>query len=127
MTIMLDIQQKRKLRTLMYHRITLVVLALVVAVFLHSTWAVYSKKEESKLLMNSSKESLVKLKDRESQLSDKISRLDTEEGIEEEIRSKFSVAKDNEAMVVVVEGSEKATSSGKEKQSFWQKVKNLFR
>lgn len=124
---MLDIQQKRKLRSFMYHKVTLSLLFLMVLVFIHSTWVVYKKKVESEELMNISKERVISLKEREVDLNQKISRLDTEVGIEEEIRSKFSVTKDNENMVVVVSREEKVATTVPEHLSLWSKFINWFK
>lgn len=124
---MLDIQQKRKLRSFMYHKATLSLLFLMVLVFIHSTWVVYKKKVESEELMNISKERVKSLKEREVDLNQKISRLDTEVGIEEEIRSKFSVTKDNENMVVVVSRDEKVATTVPENRSLWSKFVNWFK
>ena len=123
---MLDIQQKRKLRNVMYHKFTLGALGVLTLLFAHSTWGVYEKKKESEALMVSSEENLKKLEERNEILSYKIERLDTQTGLEEEIRSRFSVVKENESMVIVVQDGENATSSEEKPQSFWQKIKNLF-
>jgi cell division protein FtsB len=99
----------------------------MVLVFIHSTWVVYKKKVESEELMNISKERVISLKEREVDLNQKISRLDTEVGIEEEIRSKFSVTKDNENMVVVVSREEKVATTVPEHLSLWSKFINWFK
>ncbi|HEY0220752.1 MAG TPA: septum formation initiator family protein [Candidatus Paceibacterota bacterium] len=125
--MMLDIQQKRKLRGVIYNKFSLIGLGLLVVFFIHSTWGVYQKKEESKRLVETSEENLNKLREREKDISSKINYLDTQDGLEEEIRSKFSVAKENESMVVVVQGNEKVATTTSEKMTFWQKIKNFFR
>ncbi len=124
---MLDIQQKRKLRFFMYHKFTLGALFLLVLVFVHSTWVVYKKKTESESLMNISKQRVSTLRNRESDLNEKISRLDTEEGIEEEIRSKFTVTKDSENMVVIVPNTDEATATVQKSTSLWSKFISLFK
>lgn len=123
---MLDIQQKRKLRGVIYHKYTLGVLVLVLLFFIHSTWVVYTKKRESEILVDLSKQRLSGLKNREEDLTDKIDKLNTEAGIEEEIRSKFSVTKENENMVVVVQDKESQASTTTEEVGLWHKVKSFF-
>ncbi len=123
---MLDIQQKRKLRSVLYHKYTLIALALLVLVSVHSTWSIYKKKSESELLVSASKQRLADLKVREADLRGKIEKLNTEEGIEEEIRSKFNVTKENENVVIIVENKEKEASTTPERVGFWQKIKNFF-
>ncbi len=124
---MLDIQQKRKLRSVMYSGYTLVGLFLLMLVFVHSTWSAYQKRAESESLMNVSKERVDQLRKRNADLDEKITRLDTEVGIEEEIRSKFTVTKADENMVVVVPKNDKVSTSTPNKQGLWGKFMRLFR
>ena len=100
---MLDFHQRRKIKTVLYDRTTLIVLSVLVIISLHSTWKVYGKKRESEALKNISVQNVDELTSRDNELKSKIRRLETDSGIEEEIRSKFSVAKQGEQMVVVVE------------------------
>ena len=123
---MLDIHQKRKIRGVMYHRFTLLAIFLVFLIVLHSTWSVYEKKRESESLMNASKNHVAELLDRDKELRNKIQRLDTEIGIEEEIRSKFSVTKEDETMVIVVPEEENKVTQTDNTESIWQKIKKLF-
>jgi hypothetical protein len=109
----------------MYHKVTLGILCVITLVVLHSTWNVYKKKQESEEMKNLSFEHVQELRDRSSDLQAKIDRLSTQTGIEEEIRSKFSVAKGDENMVIVVddEVNPAATST---KSGFWAKFTGFF-
>ena len=109
----------------MYHKITLVILFIFVILALHSTWSVYKKKRESEKMKNISLIHVKELQSRDAELKLKIERLSTPTGLEEEIRSKFSVAKDNENMVVVVE-DQNTEATTTPKVSFWQKIFNFF-
>jgi hypothetical protein len=124
---MLDFHQKRKIRGIMYHKVTLTFFFILVLIAAHSTWDAYLKKSESEKLKNMSFENVQKLKIRDGQLKENIEKLSTEYGIEEEIRSKFSVAKDNEAMVVVVEKTDFSASTTENSSTFWQKIANFFK
>ena len=115
---MLDFQQKRKVRAVMYHRATLGALFLLVLLALHSTWAVYKKKRTSDEIKNITLNHVSDLRKRNEDLQEKIDKLATVSGIEEEIRSKFSVAKDDEKMVVVIPSSEKEVSTSTKRNSF---------
>jgi len=122
---MLDIQQKRKVRSVAYHPVTLVLLGILVVFFAHSTWAVWQKKRDSAELKNISAASLSDLEARDTELRANIANLQTDNGVEAEIRSKFNVAKPGENMVVVVDNSsttlQTATSTG-----FWQTLRRIF-
>ena len=124
---MLDLAQKRKVRSVIYNRATIAVLLVVTALFLHSTYSVYKKKEESEKLKNISLQYKNSLEKRYNEMNSQIENLQTETGIEAEIRSKFNVAKDNESIVVIVDDdnstSSKATTTP---TGFWQKIRNFF-
>lgn len=123
---MLDIQQKRKFRNIIYHKFTIMGLFVLVLFAMHSTWRVYLKKSESVDMMETSVARLKELEERDKEIDSKINKLATVSGVEEEIRSKFSVAKDNENVVVIVR--EEGTSSPlQQNKSFWSKIRDLFR
>lgn len=124
---MLDFQQKRKVRSLMYNRITIGILSVVILIVLHSTWVVYRKKVESERMKQNSLKNVESLRARDNELQEKIDRLSTKQGIEEEVRSKFSVAKDDENIVIIVQDETASTGEKIKKQSFWDKIKSIFR
>ena len=123
---MLDISQKRKIRSVMYHKATLATLCLLVLLFAHSTWVVFQKKRASEELKNGSLQAVAILLARDTELKSRIDRLETEPGIEEEIRSKFTVAKNGENMVVVVEDAPTAMSTTTPDSGFLQKIWHFF-
>mgnify|MGYP001794981686 FL=1 len=124
--MMLDFQQKRKVKSIMYNRITLGILAVLVLIVLHSTWTVYLKEKESSALKDVSLARVEELRGRNLELQGKIDKLATVSGVEEEIRTKFSVAKDNESMVVIVPGDEIALPATSTPPSFLHRVNNFF-
>ena len=126
MSIMLDYGQKRKVRSIMYHKATLVILGILVLIMARSTWVVYQKKRTSEEMKNVSEQNVAQLLQRDNDLRTKIDRLDTGPGLEEEIRSKFSVVKDKENMVVVVEDPQSQVSTTSEKSGFWQTIQDFF-
>ncbi len=123
---MLDFQQKRKVRSVMYNRITLGVLFVVVLFVLHSTWSVYQKKRESEKIKNITLAHVEELRARDQELVTKLERLDSEVGVEEEIRSKYNVAKVGENIVVVVPEKNSTTTSDKNSKNFWHIIKGFF-
>lgn len=123
---MLDFQQKRKIRSVAYNRITLVVLFLFLLFIARSTWMVFRKEQISSDMKNISQKNVEELRLREKELTSKIDRLATTPGIEEEIRLKFNVVKEGENMVVVVPNEESEASTTDQDVSLWQKIKNFF-
>lgn len=68
------------------------------------------------------------LKTRQAMLGSQIDKLSTESGQEEEIRSKFSVAKPGEAVVMVIDGTNSASvDPSNTNTGLWQKFLGLFR
>jgi len=122
---MLDFQQKRKVRGFLYNRITIGILFLILLIVAHSTWVVYWKKVESEEMMSVSLKDVEALRVRSEDLQYKIDRLATKQGVEEEVRSKFSVAKEDENMVIIVQ-DESSTSEDVKKSSFWDKIGEFF-
>lgn len=123
--MMLDFQQKRKLRGVLYNRVTLIILAIFVLISLRSVWVVYGKQRESDELRNNAADRVTALSQREAELQGQLSRLQTEQGIEAEIRSKFSVAKHNENVVVIVDDAA-STSTTTPHGGLWQKIIDFF-
>lgn len=124
---MLDFQQKRKLRAFIYNKITLSIFFVVVLILLFSTFNVWRKKVESQKLTEASELKVSELEARKVFIDDQIVKLNTEEGVEEEIRSKFSVAKEGEKVVVVVNDNTEDNTKIETDKSLWQKFLNLFR
>ena len=123
---MLDFQQKRKMRTLVYHRHTLIVLGVVVVFAIHSTWTVYQKKIESDMVRKQAENHFDELENREAMINTAMARLATPEGTEAEIRSRFSVAKNDENLVIVVEDKDEVSGTTTQKMTLWQKFVHLF-
>ena len=66
------------------------------------------------------------LLNRRDTLDSEIKKMKTDDGMEEEIRSKFDVSRPGEVIVSIVDNSnEKQEEIGK-KDGFWQKIKNIF-
>lgn len=124
---MLDFQQKRKLRAFIYNKITLGVFSFVVLILLFSTFNVWNKKVESQRLTKSSLAKVLEMEKRNDFIDSQIERLNTQEGIEEEIRSKFSVAKEGEKVVVVVNDNLDDSIPIQEEKTLFEKFIDLFR
>jgi len=122
---MLDFQQKRKIRSFFYNRVTLGLLLLVVLWSAHSTWGVYQKKVESEKMMELSIKHVEGLRERQGELNTKIEGLNSSEGVEEEIRSRFSVAKEGESVVILLEDREDTEQNTEKSTSIWQKVREF--
>jgi len=124
---MLDFQQKRKVRHMLYNRTTLIILGVALLIVMHSTWVVYQKKRQSEEERAISEHRLAELEARDTELKDEIGRIQTASGVEAEIRSKFNVAKESEHVVVLVDDTSSSSTTSTSKAGFWQRISGWFR
>ncbi|MDQ3245183.1 MAG: septum formation initiator family protein [bacterium] len=68
---------------------------------------------------------IIEIKNNKIKLENDIDKLQTDSGIEENIRENFGLVKDGEGLVVIVE--DKSIIEVEQKESFWTKIKNWFR
>lgn len=120
---MLDFQRKKKIRKILYSPIILVVLGIVFILLSSGVWGVYTKAQLSAQNLEREKLEFEKLAIRQKNLASSIDYLKTEQGVENEIRTKFRAIKEGEQVVVIVDNqvattSETATTS----RSFWYTV-----
>ena len=122
-------QEKKMFQRVLYSRPILVLLAVLLVVALNSTWKMYEKASLAREQKNRLEKELEDLKARELDLEVKIANLKTARGLEEEIRGRFSVAKNGESVVVVVDPSSgEGTSTNGESVigGLWHKFLRLF-
>ena len=126
---MLGYRKKRKTRSRLYSRPVLVILIIASIVFAKAAWNIYQKKLESERGKEKASAELVELEKRQQELSLNINLLKTKTGIEKEIRDKFSIAKEGEKIIVIVEPSQASTTesgSGDVFQRVWHSIKSWF-
>lgn len=123
---MLDFQQKRKVKSFIYNRVTIGIIFVLVLYSSYSTIRVYQKQRESQLLKDVATKKLLELEQRDREIDFRINDLDTKQGLEREIRGKFNVSKDDENMVVVLDKESSTTSNQNVKIGFWQKILAIF-
>jgi cell division protein FtsB len=128
---MLEFQQKRKVRKILYSRTALIVLCVVAAVFLRATWNVYEKERLSEEYVSQASAQLDKISAKKEAISSSVSALGTDKGIEAEIRRKFRVVKDGEQIAVIVDdtaisGGRDQSSASSTGQGFWHGVASFF-
>jgi cell division protein FtsB len=120
---MVDFQQKKNIRKVMYSRITIFIFFIIVIFLVREVYDIYKKERMSAKSVASVEENYNDLKNRQNMLKSEIERLNTDKGIEEEIRSKFSVAKPGETVVVVIDNSSStSTDSESVEKGFWNRI-----
>lgn len=116
-----DFQKKRKIHNRIYSKATILLL-IIVAIFLgRATWNMYTTKKQSDEDLSRVKDELISLELHQQALVADITRLQTEKGKEEEIRTKFNVAKEGETVVMLLD-NETPVPPIVEEEGFFGKV-----
>jgi len=113
----------------LYSKLSIVLLLIVFASVAKASFGVYKKERESRLNALHTASQLSELQEREEGLSKDIDRLQNADGIEEEIRKKYTLGKDGESMIVIVDsGDEKATTTAAAADAggMFEKLKAFF-
>ncbi len=120
-------KNKRFLRQIIYSKITVILLGFILLFMLNGTWEVFKKANSARISKNSADVDLIELEARKEYLESSIDNLNTDLGIEQEVRSKFGVAKEGEEVVVIINGIDDEDSSSVQKKSLWTRIKDFFR
>jgi flagellar biosynthesis/type III secretory pathway M-ring protein FliF/YscJ len=127
---MREYQQKHILRTLVYSRVTLVILFLLIVLLLRSIMELNTKRMDvDKLRADSVKEreELQRKVDKAQTQTDLIS---TQRGFEAYIRTTYPVVKKGEGVIVIYDDNKVPVSTVREKMTVWEHLniwwKNFF-
>jgi len=123
---MYDFQQRNKLRKLLYSKVAMVVF-LVVAIFLvRGAITVVKKEVESRRNVKLVEQKLNLAREKYDELSRNIVVLETESGVEREIRNKFSVTREGEEVAIIIEPVGNVDDVLPKKISFWSRISGWF-
>lgn len=117
---MLEFQEKRKIRRILYSRPSVIFLCILVLLLMRSVWSVYQKNAESGAKADIAALELAALRERKDELAGALFQIGTERGLEEEIRRKFQVAKPGESVVVIVDEASKKIEVQEQEKAWWQ-------
>ncbi len=120
---MLEFRKKKKIRKVIYSPIILIVLCLTLFLLVKGVWSVYQKQKLSLQNLEKERKELEKLVSREKTLATSINYLKTDQGVENEIRSKFRAVKENEKVVVIIDDQASTTiAEPPAKKGFWYEL-----
>jgi cell division protein FtsB len=124
---MLEFQQKRKIRRILYSPVSLIALAVVAVVFARGAWNVYQKESASGDYLAQAQTELTKVSATDAQLAQSVASLQTEQGVEADIRQKFRVVKPGEQIAVIVDTSASDTpAAATSTPGFWAWFRHFF-
>lgn len=102
-------------------------LFLIFIILLQATYSVYKKERATRQNLLRSISESEKLKNRKEELGKLVKYLETDEGIESEIRSKFRGIKDGEQVAIIVDSNPvKKEQAEVVEESLWVKIKSFF-
>lgn len=113
-------EARKQIKSRLYSRYTIVALLLLVILLAKGVLNIYFRETESSKMR---KEATLKLADvlgRKENLSIQIDKLNSNEGMEEEIRTKFNVTKPGENVVIIVDNKDASTTP--EQDGFFAKL-----
>ena len=126
-----NFHRRKKIRGIMYSTVTVILLGAMFVVVVNATWDVYKKEKLARASKGNASQELFKLEDRKEFLDNKIDRLGTQKGLEEEFRGKFGVVKEGEELVMIVDksytGSSTDTSSGDDSSGWFDKFLSFLK
>ena len=91
------------MRNFIYSPLVLVVLGLIVILFARSVWQAYAKERTSRIGEYNASAELADLKERQEKMEGRLEQLQTEDGIEAELRGKYGVGREGEEMIIITE------------------------
>jgi cell division protein FtsB len=124
---MREFQAKKRFRKILYSRSSVAVLLIILAFLAHATWNVFTKERESAANVIEASREHDKLQSRQQVLTVEIQRLSTDQGVEEEIRNKYSVSKPGEHLLIIVDNASSTASTSQTHESWWDRFKKLFK
>lgn len=122
---MIEFESKRKFYQRLYSHTTLVILFILLFFVLNGAYKIFQKKQIVQENLNASVSALERERQRKLDLESEVKRLDTKVGQEEILRLNYSLAKEGEKAVFIVD-------SGKNKENqvvklgLWQKIVSFF-
>ena len=119
---------KHRWQNLVFSKAALAVLFIVVLFAGNAAWNMYQKYKESKDFKDRALAELQELEKRKENLTEDIDKLQTESGVEEELRKRFGIVKEGEEVVIVIDNPEDklVEEHSVEKKSFLAKVFGIF-
>jgi cell division protein FtsB len=119
---MRELQQKQKLKSRLYSIPALLVLALFTIFVAKGMVGVIQKEQESAADVQMLKTKLTTLSTEQSSMKDDIASLNTQAGVDEEIKEKFNVSEPGEHVAILVDPTTTGTSSATSTDAWYKRV-----
>lgn len=123
---MREFERKKKVKKIMYSRTIIFSLFVLLLFFIHATYGVYKKERITRNSLRQVENEKLNLDNRYHTLEKSVAYLQTDEGVEAEIRNKFRAVKPGEQVAIIVNTEVKKEVAVPKDRSFWMKIKDFF-
>lgn len=125
---MIPFQERKKIRKILYSKTSLFILAVFLFVVSNGAWRIYQKAAIARTERDRAAQSLADLQARTTELQTSLARIQSQRGVEEDVRKKYTVARPGEDVVVVVDDSAKKSenSEASSTPSIWARITSFF-
>ena len=124
---MLNLKEKRIVSKIIYSKITLGILIVLLLIVARGVWRVYGEAKMTEKNEYTAQQELKELEERKKRIGMEIDKLNSVSGIEKEIRNKFSVVKEGEEMVMILDEKNTNYKEDLKKDTFWSKILGWIR
>lgn len=126
---MREFTSKRKGRRLLYSWPVIIIMLIILLFLGKANWDMYERVEESKQKRELVLGKLDELNDQKERIEGELLQLNSKVGVEGELRERFSLVKENENVIVIVDEKTSTTTgtTNQVKQNFWEKIKSIFK
>ncbi len=125
---MKNYQGKKQNKNFFKSKFVLIFLLIILIIFISNVIKLAIKAIDTKEKKELAYNRIIELKKQKEKLEYDLQKLNTEKGIEENIREKFGLGKEGEGMIVLVEEENlKELNINKNKNNFFYFLKNLFK
>lgn len=125
---MREFQQKKRIQRAIYSPLSLALLIILFLILVRATWGVYQKQSESAQKRDQTQQEYLALLEKKKNLEESVQKLSTTDGVEEEIREKYRMAKKGEQLLVLTDTQARVSETVDESfwQSFLKTIKEMF-
>lgn len=122
---MSQLKSKNKIKRIIYSWPVLILLLIIVILIGKGIWTVSQSERLSSENKNYSEDQYNKLKNKSDTFLSEIEMLETEKGVEAEIRDKFRVVKAGEQLAIIINADDEEKQIVGEAETIWTKIWNL--
>lgn len=121
---MKNLKEQNKISKILISWPFIIILFIIVVIFIINLFSFSRKMQESIKNKEIVEQRIVEINKNKEKLQNNIKKLQSDNGIEENIRENFGLIKEGEGVVVIVDNESEVELN--EKRTFWTKIKDIF-